>query len=352
MKRHYIFIPFLIIILSCSKSKRFDSEDTSYSVSEKNLKNIKVISSSDQVPIKEDKIFFSYGTIFKPINKDRLLLIDNLDIYFLDTLFQVEKHINLSQYNYMIKKGLRCVESQNDMLFLLDNVGNLVSIQLNGEKILTINYVLRNKPLISDFKILNNDYLIISYIMLPDQYINSDKRKLGAIINSSNGKEEIQFISDKPTSDQVWSTLVDKSFVTYYKDYFYFGFLTSRNVYKYNGKGELVENKNLEVNYREWKKPKIASNTTHDFEGKKGYFQNSDIIIPILNNSLQIHDNKIFQLIYNGLDKTPSLNVYDLHIQKLTSISLTAIEGDVNYKLYFFKQYCLLVSDKYYLLSF
>lgn len=345
--KNILYLIVCTVIISCAPQNKYDKNTLNSNV---NFEKLELLLSSDSLKVGNGWIFLNYSNIMKPLTDSLIVLTDKNKIIFLNGELEFLVELDESKYDFLIAKEIRDIESINNKIYLLDGIGSIVELTMEKYSIIDAKYLIKNQPSISDLSIINKDYMLVANMIIPPKYRGNSNLKLGSIINTIDGREESEFIITDKKLDRIWNNFIDKTFITTYHNKVYINFTISRSVFVYNiYDGQLITKYEAEVNKSVWQEPTISSYTSEESVNGEAQFQNSSLIIPVFNDSIQKVDSNYFQIVFNGMQDTMTLYLYNAKFIFYKKYNLDVLESDVNYKLYFYGDKCLIIGKKLYL---
>jgi hypothetical protein len=341
-----IYIIFLasLILFSCSNDNSKKEKVRNAFVQNKSsgnkiasIKNLSVIKTIDYVTFNGKKEYLSLDAIIKGY-RHQVYIYDKYKIYITDLNLNVKKYINLKDKDFYIKGSVHDICIINDDIYILSSANTLIEIpNYNKENIKTIRLDIgRSKSIYSGdiIEICNvqDSELLATNGLLPFSYQPSiDYVELGRLF-SLKGEFIRSFKFPKKDARNNFGKTLNHVFATNYNDLIYFSFDISRNICVYNMNGKLLNTYQLSVDKLYWHKPTMRSMSLDIANIKSGGTRFD--FIPQSKNNLQIENNDIYTLMYEGKRKGPNLTVYNSNFVINNQLELKTIPSSLGYRIY------------------
>ncbi len=224
--------------------------------------------------------------------------------------FVIVDSFSLKSKDYLFQANYYAVAIKKDTLFLFDHSEVIKKINLVEKQISTLKYKHDFNNMIPTYagniEFVNDSIIVFaasSIRILPIM----DTLTVGGLY-SKNGELKVSFkvsINDLGYNEEfIQSTQsLEEYYVTHYNEKVYFSFVASKKVLVFDLNANLINNYALFVNTAFWQEPHMTT---------RGFY-----ITPVTTFKLQIHNDKIYHLIRNEPNQSPSIVEYTLNFDNI-----------------------------------
>lgn len=356
----YIISLALIIFFGC---RRNENESSNVQT-----KKIRVDSLIDKIKISSNEEYYlTQNLIINKNNLNQLIYCNPKDFVFIimDTNFNVISKYDLKKYDYYFDMSIKDFDYNNNYLYITDNFYKIKKYNLNEdliEKLKDLYFfdendkqrVNRNTYLGAFPNTLNviNDNLIVRSVsnILPKIDKTSEKLKendkllvMGTILDSKNNLiKELLFDKKLLKDNEIEKLKYSNSFINVVNDTIYVTTNFCNYLFKFDLEANYLGKYELPYDSREKKDIKLKE-TSGKFKGMdvKGIRASG---VNYNSKEIEYFNNKFYRIKFNGMEKSPSLTIYNNTFNLLKEYEIENLEPDATY-------HCLVVNNNIYIFS-
>ncbi|MFA8343502.1 MAG: hypothetical protein ACEPO8_11090 [Rhodothermaceae bacterium] len=270
-----------------------------------------------------------------------IILYEDYKIMLLDKNLKVLKEFDLTDKDFMISQNPITIEAHNNIIYIMNRNSSITKYNLINNSIEKLDFTVNNKDMAAakDLKVTSNNYYI-SFTVLPHLFKMYDKITLCRKYNY-DGETETLFQIDKTDIDELWKETPDFSNVQVSNGKVYITFSMSKKIYVFDMNGTLLLSSEFSPDKKYYKVERVKDDER--FSSAAKFYR------PMFNNKVQIDNTGLYHIETEEFDRPLKLVKYGFELKRLKEIPLMTMPANVNYKIYFGKDFCVFAEDQLYI---